>query len=491
MQRAVWGAILAAVLMLSALAGASLAPRVSLAGEAVIADVPFIGTLSFELPIKYRVTDMALGKVEGPIIVGTLTKKDGTSETHQNTPDYFNFSAYSFQPGGDHPDLRAFIQEKNPDLLDQENIFKEGDITVHGDAGISYPGYYISSFVSRGPYHADTCGYLAVLIGDGWVVSLDIYYFVQWQDSTIEQGTWTYTVDGQSLIPKHKADLAAMIASVKVSGHLIESGFTSTIPPPISTPVLPTETSSQKEQTSPVISTETSPPKEQTTITIIQAQGEVFIKEPGSNDWKPASPSGGIISASESYAVRTGQGTLRLKNLPSQGDQVFVGENTEVRIEEHGTVLEVLLGKIRVLIEKLSPQEPEYKFKTPKCAMSVRGTDFITDTTTERTDILVFEGAVELSDLERRKTVIVKAGESSTVAAGGLPSEPQKLDSATVFQKYESLFESDKEINDVLGNIEKPAKDGATTSFLIYLLPIPVVVIAVVVILVMRRRRRA
>ena len=170
---------------------------------------------------------------------------------------------------------------------------------------------------------------------------------------------------------------------------------------------------------------------------------------------------------------------------------MFVGENTEVRIEEHGTVLEVLLGKIRVLIEKLSPQEPEYKFKTPKCAMSVRGTDFITDTTTERTDILVFEGAVELSDLERRKTVIVKAGESSTVAAGGLPSEPQKLDSATVFQKYESLFESDKEINDVLGNIEKPAKDGATTSFHIYLLPIPVVVIAVVVILVMRRRRRA
>lgn len=103
----------------------------------------------------------------------------------------------------------------------------------------------------------------------------------------------------------------------------------------------------------------------------------------------------------------------------------------------------------------------------------------------------MLEGVVEFSDLEGHKVVSVKTGESSTVTAGGLPSEPQKLDSATVFQKYKSLFESDKEINDILGNIEKPAKEGGTKGFPVYLLAIPVIIIAGVIILVMRRRRRA
>jgi ferric-dicitrate binding protein FerR (iron transport regulator) len=117
---------------------------------------------------------------------------------------------------------------------------------------------------------------------------------------------------------------------------------------------------------------------------------------------------------------------------------VFVGQNTELQIEEQGTVLDLLLGKIRVLLEKLGPHESEFEVNTPIVITGVRDTEFIVDTTKERTDVLVLEGTVELSDLGRNKTVLVKAGESSMVEAGSLPSEPQKFDSATVFQKYES-----------------------------------------------------
>lgn len=482
MQRAVWCVILAAVLMLSAIAGSFLKSEVSIAGEAVTLDIVF-GTLSFELPPSYQLVEWTSenisGRAEGLPIQAIFTRKDGSRETAYNAPESVGFWASS-RSCDDNPDLRVLIQEHQPNLDWEGAIYHEGNINVPGDAGATYPGYYLLS-IDEGDIHARIDGYLMALVEPGYAAVFNVSYYVEWVDYAVKEGAWTFIVDGQSPVSKHKADVAAMIASVRISWHSPESS---------STPVLPTETNTLPEQTSPVIIKETSPLKEQTLIEISQVQGEVFIRKGDSAFWEEVSPAGGVILISAGSAVRTGKGSVCLKNIPGQGDKVFVGENTEVQIGEQVTKLDVLTGKLRALVKKLSPKS-KFEVKTPLGVTTVRGTDFIVDSTPASTDVLMLEGVVEFSDLEGHKVVSVKTGESSTVTAGGLPSEPQKLDSATVFQKYKSLFESDKEINDILGNIEKPAKEGGTKGFPVYLLAIPVIIIAGVIILVMRRRRRA
>ncbi len=483
MRRVLCHIILVSALSLSTLLGSLQLAEASPGGERVTTDVTF-GTLSFELPASYRIANMTYGTVEGPPVEEILTKKDGTRETSQSTNDQFTFFAYSNSFGDDHPDLRALIQEKNPSL-NPETVFQEGDITVPSDTGDSYPGYYILAFITQGTYVASTYGYLVVLLDDGWVVSFDVSYLVDRQDITSEQGTWIYTVDGQSLIPKHKTDAYTMIISVRISWQSPESSFIPTTLP--TTTVLPTIASpTTYPSTTP---TETSLPEEQKIFELSEAQGEVYLREGDDAFWQTVTPAEAAILISKGSTVRTGQGSIYLKNIPGQGDKIFIGAYTEVTIGEQVTSLDVLIGKIRVWMES-GPSKSKFEIHTPYGGSSVRGTDFIMDTTSERTDVLVFEGTVEFSDLQGHKTVIVKAGETSVVVAGELPAEPQKFDSATVFQKYKSLFESDEEIKDVLGNIEEPTKSREPTGFPIYLLAIPVIIIAAVIILVIRRRRR-
>ncbi len=245
----------------------------------------------------------------------------------------------------------------------------------------------------------------------------------------------------------------------------------------------PLKTTTPPQTTKPATTT---PPPGRISFEPPAQGGEVFVKEAGS-DWKPISPAGQVMPVSEDFAVRTSQGTVLITDLPGQGDQVVVGENTEFQIKEQG-VLDLLFGQIRSKIVKF---RQKFEVRTGQGTGSIRGTDFIVDATPERTDVLVFEGTVELSDLERHRTVLVKVGEHSMVAVGGLPTEPQRFDNTTVFQKYKSLFKSEEEIKAVLVNMEKLAKGGEAAGFPIYLLVIPVIVIAVVIGLVMRRMRRA
>lgn len=240
--------------------------------------------------------------------------------------------------------------------------------------------------------------------------------------------------------------------------------------------------------------------------------GMAFVKEAG-YDWKPVSPAGQVMLVSEGSTVKTSQGSVVITDLPGQGDFLYVGENTEFQIEELGTVFEMRLGMIRGKVAKFL-ESKGVVVRCPPWAMSTRSTDFIVHVTPERADVLVFDGTVEFSDLEKHRTVLVKAGEYSVAAVGGLPTEPQRLDNTTVVQKYKSLFKSEEEMKAVVGNIEKlakggesaqtgtpaamgkdkiekPAKGSEAAGFPIYLLAIPVIVIAVVIGLVMRRMRRA
>jgi tetratricopeptide (TPR) repeat protein len=696
--------VLTSVLVLSLLFTPFLGAKASPGGERVTFDLEQPKcTLSFELPPGYQVAQQSSwnGIANGPLVYRTETR-EGKSQVYEWGADALHFDIHAELVGTDeqHPaDPQTLLKGG---LTNSEGVFQEGSVDVMGEGGITYPGYYVLIHTPAEPgqhgMFAETVGALVVLLESKGIGA--VYFSVSFldnEDHTIDSVTVTYSVDGQSPITKHKADVAAVVASVRISYQPQE---------PIQIPSIP----AAPEE-------ETVPPEEQTSTVISQPQGEAYTKESSSSEWKPISPATEVITLSEGSAVRTDKRSIRLKDLPNQGDRVSVGENTEVKIQERtqllykaadlyfagqykeakktveeflvlepeseygqlllnrikavlevmggivttpaasswtpesaglfykaadlyiegkyeeaqetikkflilepgddngqkllarienvlkiiegktlyyeaiqqyrrgeweearetlkkylatnqtdqmaieilveiesklnmsafstkesrdfyyeaikeyaagglekavaalknclaidpanyaalqildlceplkpeklGSIIDLLVGKIRAFIVSLEPGS-QFEVRTPVCHSGVRGTDFIVDTTSDRTEVLVFEGTVELSDLERHKTVLVKAGESSIVVAGGLPSEPKGFDSDTVSKKYLSLFESEEEMKAVVGDMQKQIKDKEGGGFPFYLLAIPAVIVAVVItLLMMRRRRRA
>jgi hypothetical protein len=482
--------IILAVVLVQLVFGA----RPSSAVETVNLEVPFVGTLSFELPTNYYITNMGLGKVEGPLIKETLIKNDGTQQTYQNTPDYFNFLVTSLQPGGLHPDLMVFVQGLIPDFS-QQNPDTNENVTVPGRAGIAYPGYF-ASFTTGNEYTVNTSGYLAILVEDGWVVSLNIYYFVQRKDTTSAQGNWRYTVEGQPLIPKHQADLTAMIASVRIISNIQESNYTPVLIPetttftPLISPPAPIMTSSISAALSAI---ETSPFQDQSLeITRLNA-GEIFFKDPNTKDWELIAPEDRTLLIKNNSAILTKGGTLRIPDLPNPGDSVFIDQNTELQITNRQSRFDLIIGHIRIIMKTLSPHEPEFMINTPICSSGIRGTDLLVDTTLEQTAVLVFEGTVAVSDQAKNKTVLIVAGESSAVKKGGVPSEPQRFVYSDV-KKYRLLFDSEDQMKAAAGKTAQPAEELESAGVPVYLLALIVIAVVLAMVLgfvfITRRRRR-
>lgn len=469
MRKLVVPSVLISVIVLSTLLTPLLRAEASLGGERIIIDLELPScTLSFELPQGYRVANRM---VEGLPVYRTQTHA-GESRVFDWGTEALSYSARGVLVGTDqHPADPGALLKEEPDAAWEAVAFQEGPVDVMGEGDAIYPGYYVLVHKPAEPgqhgMFASTEGHLMVLLESTGVGAVHFTVsFLDTEDHTINGDTITFTIDGQSPITKHKADVASVVASVRISWQPQE---------PSQIPATP--------------AVETVPPEEPKLVEVSQAQGEVYIREDASFYWAEVSPASGVVLISVGSAVRTGRGSVCLRNISGQGDQVFVGENTEVHIGERVTKLDVLIGKIRVWIEKLGP-ETNIEVDTPYCGTSVRGTDFIMDTNQDRTEVLVFEGTVELSDLERQKTVLVEAGEFSVVTSGGLPSEPQRYSNVDVYQKYQSLFESEDEIKAVVGDIEELVENRESGGFPFYLLPIPAVAIAVIIIILMMRRRR-
>lgn len=472
MRRLAMPVVLASVLALSALLSPSVKAEASPGGETVTVDLCPGYSLSFELPLGYQVVNWigeSGGEVEGPRIQLTTTYTDGSSMSSESYADSFHFSVISRKRYFEYSDLSALVREQIS--VGWESVFREETITVPGDGSTTYSGYYALIFIE---YDTSTTteGHLVVLMPD-CIATLDIYVS-DLKDEVRATGTIVnHTINGQSPITKHKTDIADMIASVKITG-----GTTATVGESPSEEAVLDETSISQETAIAVI--------------VEEVRGEVYIREAGSASWIEVSPAEKNILIREGSVIRTYRGSVYIKNLAGhEENKMFIGEDTEVHIREQVTKLDILIGIIRVWIKKLGPRS-KYEIYTPVSSGGVRGTDFIVDTTSEKTDVLVFEGTVEVSDLEGQKTVLVKAGESSVVMSGGAPSDPQRYDITDVYQKYQALFESEEEIKAIIGDIEYLAEDRETGGFPYYFLAIPAAAVAaVIIILVMRRRRRA
>lgn len=102
--------------------------------------------------------------------------------------------------------------------------------------------------------------------------------------------------------------------------------------------------------------------------------------------------------------VRTGSG--RCKILFEDNSIMTLGTQTELKIseflfdsqkQERSSMFDLITGKVKTLVGKLFSSATDFKVRTPSAVAGVRGTFFRIDAS-DKTDVTVFDGEVEVSD---------------------------------------------------------------------------------------------
>lgn len=157
----------------------------------------------------------------------------------------------------------------------------------------------------------------------------------------------------------------------------------------------------------------------------IAPKGTVEIRQGG--QWLRV-PEGEPIIAEPGTPIRTGADgyvTLQLSNRPGT---VRVGPDSELTMPEGPSPLELLFGKIKLEVVKLSKKE-KFQVRTPSAVCGIRGTAFRVDHPENgSTTVTVTEGSVEVSRPDGLDSVLVEAGQQVTVAPGNAPGSVVKID---------------------------------------------------------------
>ncbi len=113
------------------------------------------------------------------------------------------------------------------------------------------------------------------------------------------------------------------------------------------------------------------------------------------------------------------------------GTIISVGENSRMRIADYGdaannfkTRVSLLSGLLRLLVAKVTPAG-RFEVETETAVAAVRGTDWVIESTPERTSVAVVSGAVAVSgrDGQAQTTVVLDApGQGTDVARGSAPT---------------------------------------------------------------------
>ncbi len=92
-------------------------------------------------------------------------------------------------------------------------------------------------------------------------------------------------------------------------------------------------------------------------------------------------------------------------------------------------------GELTTKLDKLKEEGEDFRVRTPQAVLAARGTQFITKVKDNTTILTVLDGEVEFSDINKKKTVIVKKNHKSICKRGGLPTEPVLINPAQI-QKW-------------------------------------------------------
>ncbi len=131
----------------------------------------------------------------------------------------------------------------------------------------------------------------------------------------------------------------------------------------------------------------------------------------------------------------------RAKIVMSDRNVINVSPETKLKIEKYenngedkNVEMNLLEGKVRNNVEqKYDGEKNKFIVKTPTAVAGVRGTQFFTsfDPGTKLTSVVTLRGAVSLAPLNMNvanaKPVIIKMGESTTLAPGANPETPKPM----------------------------------------------------------------
>jgi len=142
----------------------------------------------------------------------------------------------------------------------------------------------------------------------------------------------------------------------------------------------------------------------------------------------------GTISAFDAAATRNGTGvavrdqvqwndelqtnsTGRLRMSLRDGSILSLGSNSQLRVVQHNaatqqTTLEILFGRLRSQVVKLTQPNGKFEVRTPTAVAGVIGTDFLLIVTPDRTIAVVFNGIVRITPRN---------------GAGGTPNDSQSV----------------------------------------------------------------
>lgn len=172
---------------------------------------------------------------------------------------------------------------------------------------------------------------------------------------------------------------------------------------------------------------------------VTDCSGEVKYFSRKDNEWAPLEKDrAGYLESGDT--IRTGHnGRAEAYFLDGKG-VIRLGPNSSFTLKEDTLkqqVIEFFEGNIQ--FEAGRP----FKVHTPTVAVAVRGTEFLLSEVKDKgTELIVFKGIVELSDLKGRKTVIVNAGYKMNVPVNGIPLEPYKVDLTKIKRWWEETEEN-------------------------------------------------
>ncbi len=102
---------------------------------------------------------------------------------------------------------------------------------------------------------------------------------------------------------------------------------------------------------------------------------------------------------------------------------------SEMKTPNKDLSLEIIMGEIEI--------SGPTKVRSPQAVLATRGTQFITKVKDGTTILTVLDGEVEFSDINKKKTVIVKKNQKSMCETNGLPTEPETIDIEQILKWWE------------------------------------------------------
>ncbi len=116
------------------------------------------------------------------------------------------------------------------------------------------------------------------------------------------------------------------------------------------------------------------------------------------------------------------------------GSSLSLGSDSELKVIQHDavsqqTTLQILLGRFRAQVVKLTSPGSKFEVNTPHATLGVIGTDFYVEVTNDATTVIVYSGIVRVTPLQQAntapgqsQTVTVTAGNMVRITASGVGS---------------------------------------------------------------------